>query len=269
MKQLLATAIKASLEAGNDILKVYNSDFSFENKEDNSPLTLADKNAHNTINKYLSETPFPILSEEGKHASFEERKTWKTLWIVDPLDGTKEFIKRNDEFTVNIALVENGVPILGVIYIPVSATLYFGSKELGAFKAEDICFDPSFNSLEEIIEKSASLPLNNTNRPYTVAISRSHLSAETTEYLEDLKSSHGEVQTISKGSSLKFCIIAEGLADEYPRNAPTMEWDTAAGHAILNSVDYGIFFKNSEKEISYNKADLLNPFFIVKKMGNW
>ena len=267
MIQLLDVAIKASLEAGKEIMKIYNSDFSFENKKDNSPLTLADKNAHNTITKYLSETPFPILSEEGKHASFEERKTWKTLWIVDPLDGTKEFIKRNGEFTVNIALVENGIPVMGVIYIPVSGTLYFGYKEIGAFKVDDIYFDLNF-SLDEIIKKSTSLPLNKTGRPYTVAVSRSHLSEETKEYLEELKLKHGEVQTISKGSSLKFCIIAESLADEYPRNAPTMEWDTAAGHAILNSVGYGIFLKGSEEEISYNKADLLNPFFIVRKIDN-
>ena len=262
----LAIAIKASLEAGKEILKVYNSDFSFENKKDNSPLTLADKNAHNTINRYLSETPFSILSEEGKHASFEERKIWKTLWIVDPLDGTKEFIKRNDEFTVNIALIENGTPIMGVIYIPVSGTLHFSSKVIGAFKVDDIYFDSNFN-FDDIIKKSTSLPLNKTKRPYTVAVSRSHLSEETKEYLGKLKSEYGEVQTISKGSSLKFCIIAEGLADEYPRNAPTMEWDTAAGHAILNSTGHGIFLKGSEKEITYNKADLLNPFFIVRKIN--
>lgn len=265
MKHLLFTAIKSSLEAGKEILKVYNSDFSFENKKDNSPLTLADKNAHNTITKYLSKTPFPVLSEEGKLATYEERKTWKTLWIVDPLDGTKEFIKRNGEFTVNIALVENGTPILGVIYIPVSSTLYFSTKKLGAFKIDNISLDSNFNSLEEIIKKSNKLPLKYPKRSHTVAVSRSHLSEETKNYLEELESQYGEVQTISKGSSLKFCIIAEGLADEYPRNAPTMEWDTAAGHAILNSSEYGIFHKNSDKEICYNKADLLNPFFIVRK----
>ncbi|MCK5906529.1 MAG: 3'(2'),5'-bisphosphate nucleotidase CysQ [Flavobacteriales bacterium] len=268
MEQYLFTALKASLEAGKKILKVYNSDFSFENKEDNSPLTLADKNAHDIITEYLSATPFPILSEEGTHAPYSERKTWETLWIVDPLDGTKEFIKRNGEFTVNIALVKNGIPIMGIIYIPVSSTLYFSSKEIGAFKVENICFDSDLNSLEELINKSIKLPLNITDKPYTVAVSRSHLSDETKEYLEELKSKHGEVQTISKGSSLKFCIIAEGLADEYPRNAPTMEWDTAAGHAILNSTGYGIFLKDSEEEISYNKSDLLNPFFIVKKIDN-
>lgn len=268
MNQLLATAIKASLEAGKEILKVYNSNFSFENKEDNSPLTLADKNAHKTISKYLSKTSTPILSEEGKHASFEERKTWKTLWIVDPLDGTKEFIKRNDEFTVNIALVENGVPILGVIYIPVSATLFFGSKDLGAYKVDKIYFNTEENNIEEILEKSTRLPIHNNDRPYTIAVSRSHLSYNTKEYIKDLTIKYGDVITISRGSSLKFCVIAEGLADEYPRNAPTMEWDTAAGHAILNSVGYGIFHKNSNTQISYNKENLLNPFFVVKKIGN-
>lgn len=265
MKHILYTAIKSSLEAGKEILKVYNSDFSFESKKDNSPLTLADQNAHDTITKYLTDTPFPILSEEGKHARYEERKTWETLWIVDPLDGTKEFIKRNGEFTVNIALVENGTPVLGVIYIPVTSTLYFSTKELGAFKIDNISLNSDLNNLEEIIDKSNKLPVKYPKRPYTVAVSRSHLSEETKNYLDALESQHGEVQTISKGSSLKFCIIAEGLADEYPRNAPTMEWDTAAGHAILNSSGFGIFHKNSNKEISYNKANLLNPFFVVKK----
>jgi 3'(2'), 5'-bisphosphate nucleotidase len=265
VEKFLAIAIKASLEAGKEILKVYNSDFSFENKEDNSPLTLADKNAHNTIAKYLSETPFPILSEEGKHAPYNERANWKTLWIVDPLDGTKEFIKRNDEFTVNIALVENGIPVMGVIYIPVSKTLYFASKEIGAFKIVDICSNSGIETLDDFIKKVISLPIKNTDRPYTVAVSRSHLSNETKEYLEELKNKYGKVETISKGSSLKFCIIAEGLADEYPRNAPTMEWDTAAGHAILNSVGFGIYKIDSNEELDYNKENLLNPFFWVRK----
>ena len=157
MEQHLFTAIKASLDAGKEILKVYNSDFTFENKEDNSPLTLADKNAHQTIIKYLDKTPFHILSEEGKHDSFEKRKNWNTLWIVDPLDGTKEFIKRNDEFTVNIALVENGKPILGVIYIPVSKTLYFASVKTGAYKTEDIDSETQFNSLNDILSLLANL----------------------------------------------------------------------------------------------------------------
>jgi len=265
MNQFLAIAIKASLEAGKEILKVYNSNFSFENKKDNSPLTIADKNAHNIINKHLSKTPFHILSEEGKHASYEERKTWKTLWIVDPLDGTKEFINRNDEFTVNIALVENGIPIMGIIYIPVSGTLYYSCKECGAFKIENLYLNLNF-SLDEIIKKSKGLPLNNSERLYTVMVSRSHLSEETKGYLQNLKYKHNEIHTIRIGSSIKFCIIAEGLADEYPRNAPTMEWDTAAGHAILNSAGFGIFLKNNKKEITYNKADLLNPYFIVKKI---
>lgn len=266
MEQLLSIAIKASLEAGREILKVYNSDFSFENKEDNSPLTLADKNAHNTISKYLSETPFPILSEEGKHAPYNERANWKTLWIVDPLDGTKEFIKRNDEFTVNIALIENGIPVMGVIYIPVSKTLYFASKEIGAFKIENISSDTRNETLDDFITQSERLPINNTPRPYTVAVSRSHLSEGTKTYLEELKKKYGEVKTISKGSSLKFCIIAEGLADEYPRNAPTMEWDTAAGHAILNSVGFGIYKIDSNEELNYNKENLLNPFFFVGRI---
>ncbi len=263
MKKYLVTSINSAIEAGKEILKVYNSDFTFENKEDNSPLTLADKNAHKTIAKYLSDTPFPILSEEGKHVNYEERKNWKTLWIVDPLDGTKEFIKRNNEFTVNIALIENGTPIMGVIYIPVSKTLYFSSKEIGAYKIENVS-DIQFDSLEEIIPLSTLLPIKSSSRPYTVAISRSHLSEKTKNYIDKLKLSHKEVYTIQKGSSLKFCIIAEGLADEYPRNAPTMEWDTAAGHAILNSVGFGIYKLDSNEELKYNKENLLNPYFVVK-----
>jgi len=266
MSQILLTAIKASLEAGKEILKIYNSDFSFEKKEDNSPLTLADKNAHKVISEHLKKTPFPIISEEGKHLPFSNRKKWDTLWIVDPLDGTKEFVKRNDEFTVNIALVKNNQATLGVIYIPVTKTLYFAYKNIGAYKIENIDSKTKFNSLEELLKLSVKLPLTNNKRDYTVAISRSHLSETTKDYLQELKLKHGEIKTIAKGSSLKFCIIAEGLADEYPRNAPTMEWDTAAGHAILNSVGFGIFYIESNNELSYNKEDLHNPYFTVRKI---
>jgi len=264
MNNFILLAINASLEAGNEILKVYNTKFDVETKSDDSPLTLADRNAHNTISKYLEKTPFPILSEEGNHTDFEVRKNWKTLWIVDPLDGTKEFVKRNDEFTVNIALVENGKPIVGIIYIPVEETIYFSSIELGAYKAS-VPPSKKFNSLEDIITISSKLPLEKNERKYTVVASRTHMSEQTRNYISNIEKYRGEIELISRGSSLKFCTIAEGLADEYPRFAPTMEWDTAAGNAILNSVGFGIFKTDENEQLDYNKEDLLNPNFVVRR----
>lgn len=246
--ELLELAIKAAKLGGEEIMKIYAQDFDVFNKEDNSPLTIADQNANDIIENLLKETSIPILSEEGKHADFQERKKWNQLWIVDPLDGTKEFVKRNGEFTVNIALVENGVPIMGVIFVPVMNWLYYSSS-MGAFK---------------VVEgKTEKLPIIN-NRTNTVVVgSRSHQSAETAEYFEELKKEHGEIEIISMGSSLKICLIAEGKANVYPRFAPTMEWDTAAGHAIVNAAGKSLIDFETKKEMSYNRKELRNNWFIV------
>ncbi|MCA1762003.1 MAG: 3'(2'),5'-bisphosphate nucleotidase CysQ, partial [Flavobacteriales bacterium] len=231
MNTLLETAIFAAYQAGLEIIDVYGSAFDVELKDDKTPLTEADKRAHNTIAKGLASTAIPILSEEGKEISYEERKGWFRFWMVDPLDGTKEFVKRNGEFTVNIALIENGTPVMGVIYVPVTRTLYFGNTELGSFKLPE--FNGGVGDLNEWISQGRKLPIDEGTRTYTVVGSRSHLSDETKAFVNKITAERGEVTMVSMGSSLKICLVAEGAADIYPRFAPTMEWDTAAGHAIL------------------------------------
>lgn len=264
IKQQLSIAIKASVEAGKEILKVYETDdFQEEKKADNSPLTLADRNAHNKIVSFLEKTEFPILSEEGQHLPYEERKKWDYFWLVDPLDGTKEFIKRNGEFTVNIALVKKNTPIASVIYVPVTKVLYFADVEMGAFKIQnaEIITNFDFNFLKT---NSQQLPLPFEKRPYTVVGSRSHLNEKTNNYIESLSQEHGHVKMMPVGSSLKLCMIAEGKADIYPRFGPTMEWDIASGHAIVVASGAKIF-KTDGAKMLYNKEDLLNPYFIVER----
>ena len=253
MKNYLEIAIEGAVAAGHEILKVYESDFAVEHKDDKSPLTLADKLGHLKILSYLDNTPFPVLSEEGKHVSYDERKYWKRFWLVDPLDGTKEFIKRNGEFTVNIALVENGIPVIGVIYLPVKDILYIGSED-GAFKYEAYAAGGS---------RKEALPLPKGNRSYSIVGSRSHMSTATEAFFEEKKKEHGEVEVLTVGSSLKFCIVAEGKADAYPRYAPTMEWDTGAGHAIILAAGFNVTKFNTTEPLVYNKEDLLNPWFLV------
>ena len=262
MNNLLEIAIKASLKAGKRIIEIYeNEDFEVDLKGDDSPLTKADLASHTIIMSSLKETNIPVLSEEGKHLSYEERKKWRKLWIVDPIDGTKEFIKKNGEFTVNIALVENQTPILGVIYVPVLKELYFASKELGSFKLNDVT---RFTSLEEILKEADQLPLPTKIENYTVVASKSHLSQETEEYIASLEKEYGEVKTISKGSSLKLCMVAEGQANQYPRFAPTMEWDTAAGQAICKYAGKMVYDYKTQEEMLYNRENLLNNWFLVK-----
>ena len=261
MKQLLQIAIKASLDAGKRIMEIYeNEDFEVDFKGDDSPLTKADLASHKIIMEYLEKTGIPVLSEEGRDLSYDERKNWDKLWIVDPIDGTKEFIKRNGEFTVNIALVENQKPVLGVIYVPANNLLYFADKD-GSFKAGNITPDTN----QSIITKEANrLPLKKDREIFTVVASKSHLSNETIEYIDELEKKHGEVERISKGSSLKLCMVAEGAADEYPRFAPTMEWDTAAGQAISTFAGKKVYDHKTGEEMLYNREQLLNNWFLVK-----
>ena len=261
---ILNTAIAAAIKAGKEILKIYNdpdSDFSVERKADNSPLTIADKTSHTIILNSLKETGIPILSEEDNTIPYTIRKDWKKFWLIDPLDGTKEFIKKNDEFTVNIALIENNRPVLGVIYVPVTATLYAGTEENGAWKMEKASEVETF---EIIKESGVKLPHSNNKAPYKVVGSRSHMSEETETYIKKLQTEHPEIEIVSKGSSLKICMVAEGSANEYPRFGPTMEWDTAAGHAIANAAGKKLWHTDFSKELEYNKENLLNPYFIVR-----
>jgi 3'(2'), 5'-bisphosphate nucleotidase len=249
MEQLLQLAISASEAACKEILEVYNSDdFQTESKGDNSPLTLADKKAHHIISSILSSSNLPILSEEGKHTSYEERKSWKKFWLVDPLDGTKEFLKRNGEFTVNIALIDNQQPVLGVVAIPVTGDVFYAQQKSGAFvkRGGNVIALPLRSAID--LKKAG----------VRVVASRSHMSDETQAFIESL----AEPILVSQGSSLKFMLLAEGKADVYPRFAPTMEWDTAAAHAIVNETGISVLQKDTSTPLLYNKVDLLNPYFL-------
>jgi len=260
MQTLLAVAIKAALKAGTEILKIYNTEFDVEHKSDSSPLTEADKNANNVINGFLLPTKIPIISEENKQLDFSERKHWTSCWIVDPLDGTKEFIKRNGEFTVNIALIEKGNPILGVIYVPVSKELYFTSAD--GKTSKKIIVSSEEDTVEEVFKNAKNI---NPSRPISevkIVGSRSHLNEETKNFISEVEKNN-KVEIVSKGSSLKFCLVAEGLAHLYPRYAPTMEWDTAAGHAICNAVGVSVLDQTTGKSMQYNKPNLLNNYFVV------
>jgi len=259
LSPLLKIAIEASIDAGKEILKIYNTDFSVEVKTDESPLTLADKNANDVINSFLENTEIPIISEENKQIDYSERKDWNNCWIVDPLDGTKEFVKRNGEFTVNIAMVENGVPKMGVIYVPVTKELYYaeGLKAYKSYPVENKDFDFILNNAKPLVPASYSEPIK-------IVGSRSHLNDDTKTYISEIENTN-QVEIVSKGSSLKFCLVAEGNAHIYPRFAPTMEWDTAAGQAICEAVGVSVIDQNTQKPLEYNKENLLNPHFLVKK----
>ena len=263
VEELLFFAIRASLKAGEEILKVYNSDFAVEHKDDKSPLTLADKNAHNVICESLKSFNIPVLSEEGKLIDYSERQQWEYFWMVDPLDGTKEFVKRNGEFTVNIALIHKQKSILGVIYVPVTKTLYFAAENVGCFKAEIQNPTSDLLNLQELIKSSNKLPLETTNKKFTVVASRSHLSEETEMFIDGLKTIHKEIDFLSSGSSIKLCLVAEGSANVYPRFAPTMEWDTAAGQAICEIAGKKVVDYTTNQNLLYNKPNLLNNWFVV------
>ncbi len=265
MKQLLALAIEGALEAGKKILEVYQQDFTVETKADNSPLTLADRLAHKAIKVVLSRMDYPVLSEEGKEIPFEARRDWETFWLVDPLDGTKEFIKKNGEFTVNIALIKKGMPVLGVVFIPVTEALYFGAENAGSYYA-DLSEQKLSRNIDDIIHNAQKLPdINNRPHVYTIVASRSHLSNETEEFIQKKKEEHGDAELISSGSSIKLCLVAEGKADIYPRLAPTMEWDTAAGHAVAKFAGCKVYNFVTLKELVYNKEDLLNSWFVCER----
>nr|WP_091691924.1 3'(2'),5'-bisphosphate nucleotidase CysQ [Algoriphagus locisalis] len=246
IKELTSIAKEASLIAGKAILEIYNSaDFGVEMKGDNSPLTKADQAAHHVIVDCLEKTGLPILSEEGKDISYEERKNWDYFWMVDPLDGTKEFIKKNGEFTVNIALIHQGKPILGVVYAPVLKWLYWGNDEDGAWKQES---DKAAFKLEQ----------SRVSEVKIIVASRSHLSKETQDFIDQ----YPNTEVISMGSSLKLMLVAEGRAQVYPRFAPTMEWDTAAAHGVVLASGGEVKKWPEKSALEYNKENLLNPWFI-------
>ena len=255
LKQFIQIAEKAATEAGKSIMEIYDSDeFETETKENATPITRADKLAHEIIAQSLSQTGLPILSEEGISLDFEERKLWDYFWLVDPLDGTKEFIHKNGEFTVNIALVKMNVPVAGVIFRPCAGSLYSGAAGYGVYKKE----------CKEIIQffplkKRKTLDELQAKERIRLVSSRSHPSAETQSFSAQFK----KVEVTTAGSSLKFMLLIENKADIYPRFGTTMEWDTAAAHAILNASNRGVYNTDLASELIYNKPDLRNPFFIA------
>ncbi|MEN7549720.1 3'(2'),5'-bisphosphate nucleotidase CysQ [Rapidithrix thailandica] len=239
-----------AIEAGEQILTVYNSgEFGEEAKDDKSPLTLADKLAHKAIVAVLETSSVPILSEEGKDIDYTERANWDSFWLVDPLDGTKEFIKRNGEFTVNIALIEGGKPVLGVVYVPVKKEMYWAVKGQGAFK--------SVEGQTAVQLQCADYHLSTPSMK--VVGSRSHMNDETVAFMEQLK----EPEVVSMGSSLKFMLVAEGKAHVYPRLAPTMEWDTGAAQIVVEEAGGSVINYKTQQPLAYNKEILRNPYFVA------
>lgn len=250
LEALLILAIQAAEEGCRAIRKVYDSgDFQEEAKGDNSPLTVADKNAHEKIASILHPTGLPILSEEGRSIPFEERSSWNHFWMVDPLDGTKEFIKRNGEFTVNIALIHRNAPILGVVAVPVTHEIYYSTHGKGAYVRRD--------GVDVKLGKRPKVDLSQEG--LRVVASRSHMNEETQQFINGLRNP----TLVSAGSSLKFMLLASGKADVYPRYAPTMEWDTAAAHAIVRETGFEVTEYGKGTPLSYNKQNLLNPYFLV------
>lgn len=260
----LTQLLTICLKAGREILDVYEQDFQVETKADDSPLTIADKRAHRVIAEGLQAeyASVPVLSEEGRKIGYQERKNWKTFWLVDPLDGTKEFIKKNGEFTVNIALIEGQYPTLGVIYAPVIDTFYFGREGAGAYKLKKAS-TVNVENEAELLEKSIQLPEMQKDETVRVVASRSHMSKETEAFIEEKKAEHQAVDVISAGSSLKFCLVAEGKAVYYPRYAPTMEWDTGAGQAIVEAAGGKVVRHEDNKRFYYNRENLKNSWFLA------
>jgi 3'(2'), 5'-bisphosphate nucleotidase len=267
LNNLLLLAIRAAFMAGNVIMKVYGSDrLVVKRKKDFSPLTQADQYAHDVIMKLLEPEGIPVISEEGHQYDYQVRKNWENFWLVDPLDGTREFLKRNGEFTVNIALIKNNLPLIGVIYSPPAGQLYWGIQDNGAYLLSTIGFREKIETdILQVTRLSERLPYRTDRNNFTVVASRSHISFETHNYIRQLRKHHKKLVILSKGSSLKFCLVAEGKADIYPRFGPTMEWDTAAGQAIAISSGCTVRRNDTGDILTYNKKDLHNPWFIVSR----
>jgi len=247
IEQGIAIAKQAALDAGKAIMEIYRSgDFSIDKKADNSPLTIADRKGHEVISEALKGTGFPILSEEGKAIPYAERKDWDYFWMVDPLDGTKEFIKQNGEFTVNIALIHDQRAICGVVYAPALEWMYWAVDGKAWKQVKN--------------DEPVQIHVNGGDTVNKIVASKSHLSPETQDFIDQ----YPGAELVSMGSSLKFLLVADGTADRYPRYAPTMEWDTAAAQAVVEAAGGQVLEYGTNNPLKYNRENLLNPWFLVK-----
>jgi 3'(2'), 5'-bisphosphate nucleotidase len=288
LEPLLFTALRAAARAFPEILSVYEGSFTVDTKADRSPVTEADRRSNQVITDELSRhSPYPILSEEGRSIPFAERRGWQRFWLVDPLDGTKEFVKRNGEFTINIAFVEGTVPVLGVVYAPLPDLLFFAWEDRdersdgdsgprssgrgGSYKLEGFA-DIAARLPEDLVERAVKLPpkepfdFDETQKKETITVigSRSHRGPHFSDYVRGLERRYAErVEIRTSGSALKPCLVADGAADIYPRFGPTMEWDTAAPHAVVRGVGKRMVAFESGLELVYNKEQLVNPSFLV------
>lgn len=261
---LLPQCFNAAVKAGAAIMKIYkNDDYHIDLKSDHTPITIADRMAHNTIKECLGPTRIPVLSEEGREMLYDERRNWEMFLLVDPLDGTKEFIKGNNEFTVNIALMVNNECFASALYVPYHKKMYVAAKGLGAYLINNV--EPSESSSlsqSQIEDQMERLPLASASHDeLRVAVSRSHQTPETHERINQIRKQHSDLKLIEQGSSYKFCLLAEGYIDYYIRTTNTYEWDTAAGELILAEAGGSTISYPDGKPLCYNKEDLKNPWF--------
>lgn len=272
LDSLLFIALRAAAKAFPEILSVYNGPFSVDSKDDLSPITEADRRSNKIIVDELSgHSAYGIISEEGEGTPFADRRSWEQFWLVDPLDGTKEFVKRNGEFTINIAFVAGRIPVLGVVYAPVLDLLYFASADIGSYRLEgfsDLAAGIPADLVKRATKLTSKTPLvldeKKKHKKITVIGSRSHSSQDFDGYIQELQQRCSEqIEIITIGSALKPCFVAEGKADIYPRFGPTMEWDTAAAHAVVRGVGKRMTAYDGGKELIYNKEVLVNPSFLV------
>ncbi len=260
--QLLAIAFRAGSEASEAIMKVYRTPFGYDDKADGSPITIADRRSNNIITQALEKTGIAVISEENRIAGYEERRHWEYFWLVDPLDGTKEFISRNGEFCINIALMHRNQPLLGLIVAPTSDMAWWGVAGQRAFRINALTLSGEMNA-DLVLQHSTPLPHKPEENNIAVAVSRSHLEPQTLDLIDQIKKKRGNVTLNEKGSALKFCDLIEGRSDLYARYSPTWEWDTAAGHALLLAHGGALFHISSHTALQYNKTELTNPGFIA------
>jgi 3'(2'), 5'-bisphosphate nucleotidase len=261
MVDILKYVVQISLQAGKATLEFYGRNMEVEKKEDNSPITEADKLSNSILINGLQRYNLPVLSEESDKVGYETRKKWDEYWLIDPLDGTKEFIRKSDEYTINVALIKGTFPVMGVVYAPAKDLLFYGQAGYGSFKVENASEVNLAGCFSETIRRK--LPVGHSNPIPVVVASKSHMNQETEHFIQQIRQYYSTIQTEHYGSSLKLCMIAEGSADIYPRMGPTMEWDTAASQAIVEAVGYSVIQYPGGSRMSYNKENLLNPFFIV------